>query len=354
MQKKFKPIKIPILIGLFVLMIAAFTLVYGLTDRAAAPDEDRGIFVPVPPDEPETTDDPDDPDDPEPADEPVEPVPADDPVDDPTDDPTDDPVIEGFITVQMDASDISAGNLILVNHDYGYDIPADLDLVNITNTKTGSYRVQDSNFRLLRSVIEPLDEMMADFQDATRNTTVAIISAYRSYDNQQRILNGYISRLGRREALLLAALPGHSEHHTGLSIDFGIIESGVRRVFQGTGNTAWFRRNSYKYGFILRYPQGKVNITNTSHEPWHFRYVGLLHAYIMFQKNFCLEEYIDFLAGYSYDEPFEFLFEDEFFELYFVQGTEIPVPVDCVFDITGTNTDGFIVTLRKSEDDYYH
>ena len=149
MRRKFKPVKIPILILMLVLMIGAFTLVYGLAEIATAPHEERRVSEPALQEDPDTTDDPGEPD---PSDEPGVSEPADEPVED----PVEDPVIEEFITIQMDDSDISAGNLILVNHDYRFDIPDSLDLVNISDTKTGSYRVQDRSFRLSLSII-PID-----------------------------------------------------------------------------------------------------------------------------------------------------------------------------------------------------
>jgi D-alanyl-D-alanine carboxypeptidase len=321
-------------------MTAIFTLIYELTDTAAAPYE---IDVPRQDIEPE----------PEPTDISDEPETTEEPEPSTESEPDYDPVSDGFVTVLMDITDISNGSLILVNHDHGYEIPDNLDLVNIVEAKTGSYRVLNDNFQLSELLIEPLDDMMAAFHTATGNSTVAIISAFRNFDDQQRILNNYISRVGRTEALRWAALPGHSEHHAGLAFDFGIIESGVRRTFHGTGVTAWFRRNSYRFGFILRFPADKTNITDTAHEPWHFRYVGLPHSYIMFRDNLCLEEYIEFLSDYTFDNPFEVVFEDEVFEIYSVQGVEIPIPHGCEFEISGNNIDGFIVTIKRLEEGFW-
>jgi D-alanyl-D-alanine carboxypeptidase len=193
--------------------------------------------------------------------------------------------------------------------------------------------------------------MMEAFISATGNRSVAIISAFRSRENQERILNDYISRMGRREALRWAALPGHSEHHTGLAFDFGVMTGNNRSTFTGTGNTAWFRRNSYNYGFILRYQQHKTEITQTAYEPWHYRFVGLPHSVIMARNDWCLEEYIELLRNYTFEEPFTFELGDILYEIYFTTSTQVPLPINSEFEISGNNIDGFIVTVNRLEFD---
>jgi len=247
----------------------------------------------------------------------------------------------------MEDADIHRGYLLLVNHDHEFTIPGDLDLVNISTATTTQFRVQPDNARIARSIIEPLDEMMDDFLTATNNRSVAIISAYRNRETQQRILNNYISRMGRREALRWAAYPGHSEHHTGLAFDFGIISGGSRSTFTGTGSSAWFRRNSFNYGFILRYQQNKTHITQTANEPWHFRFVGLPHSIIIHQNNWCLEEYIEIIRDYTMDEPFIQEIDDVIYEIYFSASTDVPIPINSEFDISGNNVDGFIITVVR-------
>jgi len=328
-------------------VIAAFTFIAVFSDTVKAPDETtaREAVVSETPEPEEINDEPDDeaedelPDEPEPPDEPdVEEIKYD-------------PAADGFIPLIMDASDIHRGELLLVNQDNSFSIPDDLDLVNIIETRTVSFRVQQDGALLSRIIMTPLDEMMDAFISATGVRTVEIISAFRTLDHQQRILNNYISRMGRREALRWAALPGHSEHHTGLALDFGILSGGVRSTFTGTDSTSWFRRNSHKFGFILRFPPNKIHITQTAHEPWHFRYVGLPHSTIMFQNNLCLEEYIDFLREYTFEEPFEFEHEGKTYIIYFAAAGDVKLPLNSEFEISGNNVDGFIVTVIMLEHD---
>jgi len=317
-------------------MIAAFTFIYALSDTATAPHDETATPEPVIIATPEP---PDIIEDPEPVDD-----PEDEPEDEPEPEPPYDPEGDGFIMINMEPEDIFRGYLLLVNHDHAYRIPDDLDLVNIVEAKNSPYRVFINTFRLSDSIIEPLDEMMNAFIAATGNRSVTIVSAFRTRENQQSILNRYINNMGRSAALRWAALPGHSEHHTGLAFDFGIATGSTWTTFTGTGSTAWFRRNSHRFGFILRYPPNKTEITQTEHEPWHFRYVGLPHSTIMFEKDLCFEEYHDLLRGHPFEDPLIVEVNDIEYMIYFAEGTDVKLPLRSEFELAGNNIDGFIVT----------
>ena len=103
------------------------------------------------------------------------------------------------------------------------------------------------------------------------------------------------------------------------------------------------------YGFILRYPQNKTRITQTNHEPWHFRYISLPHSTIVTQNNWVLEEYIDMLREHTFDNPFEFELNDVSYKIYFSDSTEIKLPLNSEFSISGNNVDGFIITAVPRE-----
>ena len=251
-----------------------------------------------------------------------------------------------YITFQMDASDIHRGNLILVNTTNKYEIPDEHVFVDIAGQKTASYRVSDNSMLLSGSVIGPLNNMMDAFNNDTKRDTVTIISAYRDYDRQYEIYNEYTYLVGQNDAGKWAALPGYSEHHTGMAVDFGIFRDDVVRTFFGTDIYEWFSLNCDQYGFILRYPENKAEITKTEYEPWHFRYVGVPHASFIRESGLCLEEYIEFIMGFTRDEPYKGTLNGETYEVYYTQDYEIPVPVGCKIDISGNNKDGFIVTIR--------
>ena len=105
--------------------------------------------------------------------------------------------------------------------------------------------------------------------------TLVSLSAYRSYATQQSIFNRNIASLGRAKTLQLTAKPGYSEHQTGLADDLGDGGSCDLQVcFESHRAAKWLSANSWRYGFIQRYPLGYTKITGIQVEPWHFRYIG--------------------------------------------------------------------------------
>lgn len=118
-------------------------------------------------------------------------------------------------------------------------------------------------------------------------------SGYRSYDRQKTIYQGNVKKYGAKRANQFSAQPGHSEHQTGLAMDVTVAQLSFKLV-QEFGNTTegdWLADNAYKYGFIIRYPKGKEDITGYSYEPWHLRYVGEEVAKAIHEQNSTLEEY---------------------------------------------------------------
>jgi len=131
-------------------------------------------------------------------------------------------------------------------------------------------------------------------------TRIRIRDGHRSYAEQEQVYDsitaGYVEQGNTRavaveRAGMVAALPGYSEHHTGLAIDF----SGGADADAQAAMWEWLGVHAYKYGFILRYPEGREDITGYSYEPWHYRYVGREHARAMFERGLTLEEYLETL-----------------------------------------------------------
>lgn len=105
---------------------------------------------------------------------------------------------------------------------------------------------------------------------------VKLISGYRSYNRQAQLFNQYTRLYGKKYAERISAKPGTSEHQTGLAADVGNYNGAcaLQSCFESTPVGKWMKKNSHKYGFILRYPKGQESITGYAYEPWHFRYVG--------------------------------------------------------------------------------
>lgn len=119
---------------------------------------------------------------------------------------------------------------------------------------------------------------------------IIIVSAYRSYKYQKDLYNEYKKNYDKDYLDSCCSKPGYSEHQTGLAIDVSKFGDTYEN-FINTLEFKWMQRNSYKYGFILRYPKGKEKITGFKYEPWHFRYVGTKVAKIIYENNLTLEEY---------------------------------------------------------------
>lgn len=120
--------------------------------------------------------------------------------------------------------------------------------------------------------------------------TIIAVSTYRSYFYQNELFNYYVKYMGEDKALKASAKPGHSEHQTGLAVDV-MGSNKDYNLFEESDEFNWMKANAYKYGFILRYPKGKENITGFKYEPWHYRYVGKDIAKYIHENNITLEEY---------------------------------------------------------------
>lgn len=249
-----------------------------------------------------------------------------------------------YNTLTKTPEDIHRGDLVLVSQDAPYQFLEDIDLVCLCDVDHDSYQVKNEDVLVARQITEPLNDLMDDFYGIYHTDAVMVISGHRTYDYQQGLLNDEIEEKGEVEAYNWVAVPGSSEHHTGLAFDVCLYDE-ERGEYDGTGDFAWINQNAYRYGFVVRYQDDKAAVTGISHEPWHFRYVGVPHAYVMKQKGFCYEEYVDYLRNYRYGETHLLVtYEGRNWEIYYTEDTEVPVPKDKGYSVSGNNVDGFIVT----------
>ena len=180
--------------------------------------------------------------------------------------------------------------LILVNSDHLLN-----ENYEVERTKVGNGLYVDSR------IAPELEAMLAAAQED--GVDISIISAYRSYDRQVSLYKNKIKRLERQgyskteaaeEAGTVVAVPGMSEHATGLALDLASKSYPVLEEDQeNTDAYQWLMKHCMEYGFILRYPKDKEEITGIIYEPWHFRYVGEEHARIIMEQGLCLEEYLE-------------------------------------------------------------
>lgn len=131
---------------------------------------------------------------------------------------------------------------------------------------------------------------------AKEGVDLQITSDYRSYEEQAATFDYWVANMGEEAAHRESAEAGYSEHQTGLVIDVKSVSNPICNLetcFYDTPEGTWISNNSYKYGFIVRYPQGSEEITGYSYEPWHIRYVGVEAATDIYDQQITLEEYLD-------------------------------------------------------------
>lgn len=198
-------------------------------------------------------------------------------------------------------------NIILnVNMNLDYDFYTNVNtlhnyldittLVNKYNKLPDNYEIDDlvtldneysKKGEKVREVI--YNDLKKMFDEAKKdNINLNVISGFRTNEKQDTLFNNSIKKNGLDHALIYSAKPGYSEHQLGLAIDINSVEES----FKNTNEYKWLKNNSYKYGFIERYPEGKEKITGFGYEPWHYRYLGVDVATKIFTENITYEEYV--------------------------------------------------------------
>lgn len=249
-----------------------------------------------------------------------------------------------YTSVSAMPNEIYTGDLILVNKEHEYSFPASEEESGITpiyEMASDSYQFRDYEISLASKTITALNSMMDAFYSQAGNTDIMVISGYRTKEDQDSMTDTDIKG-------------GYSEYHTGLNFDLGIFPEGENSYYYTPdGDYAWINDNCANYGFILRYPKDKEDKTGMDSSTYKFRYVGVPHALYMKENDLCLEEYINELKNYTSDgEHLKVSGSEKNYEIYYVPAdpsanTEVPVPADKTYTISGNNVDGFIVTVEK-------
>ncbi len=254
--------------------------------------------------------------------------------------------------VIKDYAELHDGSLILVNKDYSCRYDGE-NVDPIFSTKSSSYVIFDNSVSLEQNAASSLNYLMDDFAEKYGDTDIMIACGYRSYEDQVGLYNGEVQNVGSSEADKWVAPPGYSEHQTGFALDLDLNAEGINGInFDGNGNYSWLTEHCSEYGFVIRYIQGKEDITGFSYEPWHLRYVGIPHSLYITQSGIVLEEYIEFVHKYDVSKPL-LLEKDEENRwcVYYVPAGDndeinVPVPVGYEYEISGDNYSGFIVTVK--------
>lgn len=227
-----------------------------------------------------------------------------------------------FKTITVNNTTLSEGDLILVNQEHEYSTNIDDKLTNLY-TYNSAFKTKDVRQYLRTEILDRLKSMYDDYHAALENAYVMISDTYVGADTK-------------------------SEHSTGLALDLS----------SANDNGSWFIDNCWRYGFVLRYPEGKESVTNVNDENNHYRYVGVPHALYMKLNKLVLEEYLGLLETKTSTSRLRL--DDgtsDRYEAYAVKAqtgaqTEIKVPDDSsgwLYKISGTNNGYFVVTIYKIE-----
>jgi zinc D-Ala-D-Ala carboxypeptidase len=187
----------------------------------------------------------------------------------------------------------SANILALVNKEFF--LPEDYTPDDLVRPEVefsfGDVEIEKSLMR--REAAGALEKMFASAKQ--EGIELYAISGYRSYSRQESLFNAEIERVGMDKAVQAVAIPGASEHQSGLAMDISSRSNKfyLNEAFAKTVEGKWLKDNAHLFGFILRYPKEKTEVTNYVYEPWHFRYVGEKAAKVMYDHNWTLEEYFN-------------------------------------------------------------
>ena len=245
--------------------------------------------------------------------------------------------------VALSREQVHQGNLLLVNKKYPLQYPISPE--QIRPSKYSAVILERKTALVLETLLTTIGS----------GSSIVPVSGFRTHKEQVEIYDASLKEHGEAFTRKYVALPGHSEHETGLALDLALNREPIdfiRPYFPRDGICGRFRSKAASYGFIERYQEGKEDLTGIAPEPWHFRYVGLPHASIMDAHSFCLEEYLDYLTEYPYEgRHLEVHIENKSFEIFYLRAesevTKLTLPGHLPYQVSGDNQDGFIFTLWR-------
>ena len=240
----------------------------------------------------------------------------------------------GFSELSIPSSRLSTGALVLIDNAHPAGEIVYSGMTDLNNCKNEYYTLMSDSVLLNEEAAQALNQMMTDYYNTTGLNDFIVYGTTGTYTGSGSLCPEYFP-----ESVL------------GNTMDLAINGYDSVLTYDGKDEEGWIIDNCTKYGFIVRYPENKEDITSQDYCPWHLRYVGNVHAAIMAEKNFCLEEYIDFLKDYTFDKAFCYNLNGVNYEIYSVESmgdsTPARVPVSGNYTISGNNSDRYIITTVK-------
>lgn len=190
-------------------------------------------------------------------------------------------------------TDDTLGKFVILNkHYYSDENYKGLNLIDIDS----EYNLYNTSFKLSKECYEAFLKMYNDAKG--QGYAFKINSAYRSYEKQIKIYQGWVNKDGVKLADTYSARAGFSEHQTGYAFDVRDYPF-TNDDYSKTKSFTWVSENAYKYGFIIRFPKDKEYITGYQYEPWHYRYCGIECATYIHNNNITFEEYYEYFIKYN-------------------------------------------------------
>ncbi|MBQ6182183.1 MAG: D-alanyl-D-alanine carboxypeptidase family protein [Ruminococcus sp.] len=241
----------------------------------------------------------------------------------------------GFSELSIPGSKLSSGLLAIINNEHPADKTASGKKVDLLKYKNEYYTLVSESVKLNEDAAEAFNRMMADYHEETGLDDFIVYGTNDTYTGDGSYCPEYFP-----------------ESATGNTVDLAVSSYGGIIAYDGCDAEGWVIENCDKYGFIVRYPEGKAAKTGHDYCPWHLRYVGEVNAAIMGAKDLCLEEYIDFLKDYSFDKAFSYTYDGVNYEIYTSEAkddaTTARVPVSGKYTISGDNIGTYIITTVKN------
>lgn len=190
-------------------------------------------------------------------------------------------------------TDDTLGKFVILNkHYYSDENYKGLNLIDVDS----EYNLYNTSFKLSKECYEAFLKMYNDAKE--QGYAFKINSAYRSYEKQIKIYQGWVNKDGVKLADTYSARAGFSEHQTGYAFDVRDYPF-TNDDYSKTKSFTWVSENAYKYGFIIRFPKDKEYITGYQYEPWHYRYCGIECATYIHNNNITFEEYYEYFIKYN-------------------------------------------------------
>lgn len=183
------------------------------------------------------------------------------------------------------------GLLLLINRQHPVDSEYKAD--DLASIKYFAADRSESG-RYMRAEAADAFHLLVETAQAEQGYTIVVTTAYRSYSFQKTLWDNYVAKDGEAAASTYSARPGTSEHQSGLAADVSSpsVNYQLTREYGQAAEGIWLAENAHRFGFIIRFPDGKEDITGYNYEPWHLRYVGTEAAAVIYENDITLEEYL--------------------------------------------------------------